>query len=104
MVRFAGILTLSSGFIGRILDRAETANAATNKFSLKGRSSFNSRATKIEEIREKIEIKKFIIQSKKNQKIINEKIKKNPANLSEDENRFKSKLKERVKIEILKSS
>ncbi|EDB9087667.1 relaxase/mobilization nuclease domain-containing protein, partial [Salmonella enterica subsp. enterica serovar Newport] len=41
---------LSSGSISRILDHAETANAATNKFRLKGRSSFNSRATKIEEI------------------------------------------------------
>ncbi|EGH6094990.1 relaxase/mobilization nuclease domain-containing protein, partial [Salmonella enterica] len=38
---------LSSGSISRILDHAETANAATNKFRLKGRSSFNSRATKI---------------------------------------------------------
>ncbi|EGJ0720200.1 relaxase/mobilization nuclease domain-containing protein, partial [Salmonella enterica] len=35
---------LSSGSISRILDHAETANAATNKFRLKGRSSFNSRA------------------------------------------------------------
>lgn len=46
---------LSSGSISRILDHAETANAATNKFRLKGRSSFNSRATKIEEIREMVE-------------------------------------------------
>ncbi|EGA0097251.1 relaxase/mobilization nuclease domain-containing protein, partial [Salmonella enterica] len=47
---------LSSGSISRILDHAETANAATNKFRLKGRSSFNSRATKIEEIREMVGI------------------------------------------------
>ncbi|MGU4721896.1 relaxase, partial [Escherichia coli] len=43
-----------SGSIGRILDHAETANAATHSFRLKGRGSFNSRATKIEEIRDKL--------------------------------------------------
>ncbi|HHI0099885.1 TPA: relaxase/mobilization nuclease domain-containing protein, partial [Escherichia coli] len=58
-----------SGSIGRILDHAETANAATHSFRLKGRGSFNSRATKIEEI------------------------------MSIDENRFKSKLKEALKKE-----
>ncbi|EKD9517028.1 relaxase/mobilization nuclease domain-containing protein, partial [Salmonella enterica] len=39
---------LISGSIGRILDHAETANAATNKFRLKSGSRFNSRATKLE--------------------------------------------------------
>ncbi|VAL18164.1 relaxase/mobilization nuclease family protein [Enterobacter hormaechei] len=42
---------LSSGSIGRILDHAETANAATNKFRLKSGSRVNSRATKLEEMR-----------------------------------------------------
>ncbi|HBV2342109.1 TPA: relaxase/mobilization nuclease domain-containing protein, partial [Klebsiella pneumoniae] len=36
--------TYSGSSIGRILYHAETANAATNKFRLKGRSRFNSRA------------------------------------------------------------
>ncbi|ENC8317631.1 relaxase/mobilization nuclease domain-containing protein, partial [Escherichia coli] len=45
---------LSSGSIGRILDHAETANAATHSFRLKGRGNINSRATKIEEIRERL--------------------------------------------------
>ncbi|ECP4513405.1 relaxase/mobilization nuclease domain-containing protein, partial [Salmonella enterica] len=58
---------LSSGSISRILDHAETANAATNKFRLKGRSSFNSRATKIEEIREMVGIKKAIVKSNNNE-------------------------------------
>ncbi|EIZ5733934.1 relaxase/mobilization nuclease domain-containing protein, partial [Salmonella enterica] len=60
---------LSSGSISRILDHAETANAATNKFRLKGRSSFNSRATKIEEIREMVGIKKAIVKSNNNEKV-----------------------------------
>ncbi|EIO9288309.1 relaxase/mobilization nuclease domain-containing protein, partial [Escherichia coli] len=45
---------LSGSSIGRILDHAETATTATSKFRLKSGSSFNSRATKIEEIREKL--------------------------------------------------
>ncbi len=53
-----------SSSIGRILDHAETANAATHSFRLKGRSSFNSRATKIEEIREKLGIKKQLFNLK----------------------------------------
>ncbi|HHU4997043.1 TPA: relaxase/mobilization nuclease domain-containing protein [Yersinia enterocolitica] len=53
-----------SGSIGRILGHAETASAATNKFRLKGRSSFNSRAIKIEEIRDRLGIKKPVIQAK----------------------------------------
>lgn len=85
-----------SGSIGRILDHAETANAATHSFRLKGRGSFNSRATKIEEIRDKLGIKKPVIQPKK---IVKEEIKKKPLGLSIDENRFKSKLKEALKKE-----
>ncbi|ENQ0014049.1 relaxase, partial [Escherichia coli] len=89
-----------SGSISRILDHAETANAATNKFRLKGRSSFNSRATTIEEIRERLGIKKPVIQPRNKEKvIIKEEIKKKPSGLSMNENRFKSKLKEAIKKE-----
>ncbi|MCS6434855.1 relaxase/mobilization nuclease domain-containing protein [Klebsiella pneumoniae] len=90
---------LSSGSIGRILDHAETANAATHSFRLKGRGNINSRATKIEEIRERLGIKKPIIQPKNKEKIVKEEIKKKPSGLSMDENRFKSKLKEALKKE-----
>ncbi|MFV9063684.1 relaxase/mobilization nuclease domain-containing protein, partial [Enterobacter roggenkampii] len=83
-----------SSSISRILDHAETANAATNNFRLKGRGNINSRATKIEEIRERLGIKKPIIQPKNKEKIVKEEIKKKPLGLSMDENRFKSKLKE----------
>jgi hypothetical protein len=93
----------SGGSIGRILDHAETASAATNNFRLKGRRSFNSRATKIEEIRERLGIKKPVIQPKNKEKIVKEEIKKKPSYLAENENRFKSKLEARVKSEILKS-
>ncbi|EPF0567616.1 relaxase/mobilization nuclease domain-containing protein [Yersinia enterocolitica] len=90
----------SGGSISRILDHAETANAATNQFRLKGRSSFNSRATKIEEIRDRLGIKKPVIQPKNKEKvIIKEEIKKKPSGLSMSENRFKSKLKEAIKKE-----
>ena len=85
-----------SGSISRILDHAETANAATHPFRLKGRGNINSRATKIEEIRERLGIKKPVIQPKK---IVKEEIKKKPLGLSIDENRFKSKLKEAIKKE-----
>lgn len=88
-----------SGSIGRILDHAETANAATYSFRLKSGSRFNSRATKIEEIREMLGIKKPIIQPKNKEKIVKEEIKKKPLGLSMDENRFKSKLKEALKKE-----
>ncbi|HAV1238316.1 TPA: relaxase/mobilization nuclease domain-containing protein [Salmonella enterica] len=91
---------LISGSIGRILDHAETANAATHQFRLKGRRSFNSRATKIEEIREKLGIQKPVIQPKK---IVKEEIKKKPLGLSMNENRFKSKLKEALKKEKQKN-
>ena len=85
-----------SSSISRILDHAETANAATYSFRLKSGSRFNSRATKIEEIRERLGIKKPVIQPKK---IVKEEIKKKPLVLSIDENRFKSKLKEAIKKE-----
>lgn len=88
-----------SGSIGRILDHAETATTATNNFRLKGRSSFNSRATKIEEIRRRLGIEKPIIQPKNKEKVIKEEIKKKPLGLSMNENRFKSKLKEAIKKE-----
>lgn len=91
-----GSNTFSGGSISRILDHAETATTATNNFRLKGRSSFNSRATKIEEIRNKLGIKKPVIQPSK---IVKEEIKKKPLGLSMDENRFKSKLKEALKKE-----
>lgn len=90
---------LSSGSIGRILDHAETATTATYSFRLKGRSSFNSRATKIEEIRDKLGIKKPVIQPKNKEKVIKEEIKKKPLGWSMNENRFKSKLKEALKKE-----
>ncbi|MGP3591580.1 hypothetical protein [Vagococcus sp. WN89Y] len=99
----SGSSKFSSGSIGRILDHAETANAATNKFRLKSGSRFNSRATKIEEIRERLGIKKPVIQPKNKEKIVKEEIKKKPSHLAENENRFKSKFKARVKSEILKS-
>lgn len=57
----SGSSKFSGSSIGRILDHAETANAATNKFRLKSGSRFNSRAAKIEEVREKLGIKKPII-------------------------------------------
>ncbi len=94
-----GSSKFSGGSIGRILDHAETANAATNKFRLKSGSRFNSRATKIEEIREKLNIKKPIVQPRNKEKIVKEEIKKKPLGLSMNENRFKSKLKEVIKKE-----
>ncbi|ENI6448157.1 relaxase/mobilization nuclease domain-containing protein [Escherichia coli] len=92
----------SGGSIGRILYHAETANAATNNFRLKGRSSFNSRATKIEEIREKLGIKKPVIHPRNKEKIVKEEIKKKPYYIVEHENRFKSRLSEYFKINIHK--
>ncbi|ELO0752766.1 relaxase/mobilization nuclease domain-containing protein [Salmonella enterica] len=99
-----GSNTFSGSSISRILDHAETANAATNKFRLKSRVKINSRATKIEEIRDRLGIKKPVIQPKNKEKTIHEEIKKKPAYLAENEIRFKSKLKSRMKIEISKSS
>ncbi|HIB6175119.1 TPA: relaxase/mobilization nuclease domain-containing protein [Klebsiella variicola subsp. variicola] len=94
-----GSNTFSGGSISRILDHAETANAATNKFRLKSGSRFNSRATKIEEIRDRLGIKKTVIQPKNKEKMIEKGIKKKPLGLSMNENRFKSKLKEVLKKE-----
>ncbi|EFP4951917.1 relaxase/mobilization nuclease domain-containing protein, partial [Salmonella enterica] len=89
-----------SGSIGRILDHAETANAATNKFRLKSGSRFNSRATKIEEIREMVGIKKAIVQPKNNEKVLKGEIKKKPAYIVGYENRFKSKLNKKIKNDL----
>ncbi|EAY4784047.1 relaxase [Salmonella enterica] len=91
-----------SGSIGRILDHAETANAATHSFRLKGRSSFNSRATKIEEIRDRLGIKKPVIQPRNKEKVIEKEIKKKPFYMVEHENRFKYKLKSNLKKETSK--
>jgi len=85
--------------ISRILYHAETASAATNQFRLKGRSSFNSRASKIEEIRERLGINKTVIQPKNKEKLVKEEIKKKPSYMFGYENRFKSKLKENFKKE-----
>lgn len=94
-----GSNTFSGSSISRILDHAETANAATNNFRLKGRRNINSRATKIEEIRDKLGIKKPIIQPKNKEKVIEGEIKKKPSYMVDYENRFKSKLKEAIKKE-----
>lgn len=94
-----GSNTFSGSSISRILDHAETATTATNNFRLKSRGKINGRATKIEEIREKLNIKKSIIQPKNKEKIVKEEIKKKPLGLSMDEYRFKSKLKEALKKE-----
>lgn len=94
-----GSNTFSGSSISRILDHAETATTTTNNFRLKSRGKINSRATKIEEIREKLNIKKSIIQPKNKEKIVKEEIKKKPLGLSMDEYRFKSKLKEALKKE-----
>ncbi|WP_404685467.1 relaxase/mobilization nuclease domain-containing protein [Raoultella terrigena] len=92
----------SGGSISRILDHSEKANAATNKFRRKSGSRFNSRATKIEEIKERFNIKKPMIQAKNKEKPIEEDIKKKPSSMVDYENRFKSKLKESLKKEQMK--
>ncbi|EBL4240824.1 relaxase, partial [Salmonella enterica subsp. enterica serovar Schwarzengrund] len=94
---------LSSGSIGRILDHAETANAATNKFRLKSGGRVNSRATKLEEMRYRLGIKKSVIQSKNKEKTMKEEIKKKTSYSFYYENRFKSKLKENLKKEQTKT-
>ncbi|HAT2780865.1 relaxase/mobilization nuclease domain-containing protein [Samsonia erythrinae] len=93
-----------SSSISRILDHAETATTATDKFRLKKRGNINSRATKIEEMRKRLGISKPITAPKNKEKIIHDDIKKKPANLAGNESRFKSNLKERMKIERLESS
>ncbi len=92
----------SSGSIGRILDHAETANATTNKFRLKSGSSFNSRATKIEEMKERLGINKSIIAPKNRKKFIREEIQKNAYNLFLGKDNFKKRLKSRLKKETSK--
>lgn len=96
----SGSPKFSSGSIGRILDHAETANAATNKFRLKSGSRFNSRATKIEEIREMLGIKKAIVQPKYNEKVLKEEITKRPVYIVGYDNRFKSKLNKKIKNDL----
>ncbi|MGX5143010.1 relaxase/mobilization nuclease domain-containing protein [Enterobacter hormaechei] len=96
----SGSSKFSSGSIGRILGHAETANAATNKFRLKSGSRFNSRATKIEEIREMLGIKKTIVQPKNNVKVLKEEIKKRPVYIVGYDNRFKSKLNKKIKNDL----
>ncbi|EMX2346193.1 relaxase, partial [Escherichia coli] len=87
-----------------ILDHAETANAATNKFRLKSGSRFNSRATKIEEIRKYLGIKIPVIHRRNKEKAIKEDIKKKPHYIVGSEQKFKSKLKEYIKKETLKTT
>lgn len=94
--------TFSGGSIGRILDHAETANAATHSFRLKGRSSFNSRATKIEEMRERLGVKKPIIVPKSREKIIHDEIKKNSYNIAVGKDDFRKRLKSKLKKDTLK--
>lgn len=84
---------LISGSIGRILDHAETANAATNKFRLKSGSRFNSRATKLEEMRYRLGIIKPVIKSKNKEKTMKEEIKKKPSYMVDYDNIFKYKIK-----------
>ncbi|MGJ7344212.1 relaxase/mobilization nuclease domain-containing protein [Morganella morganii] len=94
-----GSNTFSSSSISRILDHAETATTATDKFRLKKRGNINSRATKIEEMRKRLGMSKPIIAPKNKDKIIQEEIKKNPPHLTEYGNRFKSKFKKILKKE-----
>lgn len=94
-----GSNTFSGSSISRILDHAETANAATNQFRLKSGSRFNSRAAKIEEVRERLGIKKPVVQPMNKEKIVKEEIKKKPFYMVYTESRFKSKLKENIKKE-----
>ena len=89
--------TFTGGSICRILDHAETATTATNKFRLKSCSSFNSRAAKIEEMRERLGIKKPIIVPKSREKIIHDKIKKNSYNIAVGKDDFRKRLKSKLK-------
>ena len=94
--------TFSGGFISRILDHAETATTATNKFRLKSSSSFNSRAAKIEEMRERLGIKKPIIVPKRREKIIHDKIKETSYNITVGKDDFRKRLKSKLKKDTLK--
>ncbi|ECE8820373.1 relaxase/mobilization nuclease domain-containing protein [Escherichia coli] len=91
-----------SGSISRILDRAETATTATNQFRLKSGSSFNSRAAKIEEMRERLGVKKPIIVPKSRVKIIHDEIKKNSYNIAVGKDNFRKRLKSKLKKDTLK--
>ena len=93
--------TFSGGSISRILDHAETATTATNKFRLKSGSSFNSRAAKIEEMRERLGIQKPIIVPKSREKIIHDKIKKNSYNIAVGKDDFRKRLKSKLKKDTL---
>lgn len=94
--------TFSGGSISRILYHAETATTATNKFRLKSGSSFNSRAAKIEEMRERLGIKKPIIVPKRREKIIHDKINKNSYNIAVGKDDFRKRLKSKLKKDTLK--
>ncbi|HBT4787364.1 TPA: relaxase/mobilization nuclease domain-containing protein [Klebsiella variicola subsp. variicola] len=94
----------SGGSIGRILDYAETAITATDKFRLKSSGNINSRATKIEDMRRRLGINKSIIAPKNKEKIIHEEIKKKPNYFVGNGIVFKSKLKSRIRNETLKLS
>ncbi|MGN2426935.1 relaxase/mobilization nuclease domain-containing protein [Klebsiella electrica] len=93
--------TFSGDSISRILDHAETATTATNKFRLKSGSSFNSRAAKIEEMRERLGIQKPIIVPKSREKIIHDKIKKNSYNIAVGKDDFRKRLKSKLKKDTL---
>lgn len=93
-----------SGSISRILDHAETANAATNKFRLKSGSRFNSRAAKIEEIRKSLGIKKPVIWSEHKSKIIKDEIIKKKDYINKYEYKFKSKLQREIECDKEKKS
>ena len=96
-----GSNTFSGSSISRILDHAETATTATNKFRLKSGSSFNSRAAKIEEMRERLGIQKPIIVPKSREKIIHDKIKKNSYNIAVGKDDFRKRLKSKLKKDTL---
>ncbi|HCI6868709.1 TPA: relaxase/mobilization nuclease domain-containing protein [Klebsiella variicola subsp. variicola] len=91
-----------SGSISRILHHAETATTATNQFRLKSGSSFNSRAAKIEEMRERLGVKKPIIVPKSREKIIHDEIKKNSYNIAVGKDSFRKRLKSKLKKDTLK--
>jgi len=90
-----------SGSISRILHHAETATTATNQFRLKSGSSFNSRAAKIEEMRERLGVKKPIIVPKSREKIIHDEIKKNSYNIAVGKDSFRKRLKSKLKKDTL---
>ena len=88
--------TFSGSSISRIFDHAETANAATNQFRLKCRSSINSRSAKIEEMRNRLEIRKSIVITNNKAIITHDEVKRKTAPSINHENIFKSKLKMKI--------